>query len=98
MYIGETGDTLSHRMTIYRQHIRHSKVSKMFLSEHIANCAMGLDLNFQIFPLYENWQFYFTEAERIIFHRFVHAKAEQDVLVDFHYNVIVFVTLFRLVL
>ena len=51
-YIGETGDMLSHRMTIYRQHIRHSKVRKLFVSEHIANCAMGLDY-FKIFPLYK---------------------------------------------
>ena len=45
------GDTLRHRMTLHRQHIRHSNVRKLFVSEHIANYATGLDINFRLFPL-----------------------------------------------
>ena len=43
-YIGETGDTLRHRMTLHRQHIRHSNVRKLFVSEHIANYAKRLNI------------------------------------------------------
>ena len=40
-------------MTLHRQHIRHSNVRILFISEHIANCAMGLDINFRLFPLFK---------------------------------------------
>ena len=38
-YIGETGDTLRHRLTVHRQRIRDARVRMLYVSSHIANCA-----------------------------------------------------------
>ena len=38
-YIGETGDTLRHRLTVHRQQIRDARVRVLYVSSHIANCA-----------------------------------------------------------
>ena len=38
-YIGETGDSLRHRMTVYRQQMRNSNVRILHVSNHMATCA-----------------------------------------------------------
>ena len=38
-YIGETGDSLRHRMTVHRQQIRQTNVRILHVSSHIANCT-----------------------------------------------------------
>ena len=62
-YIGQTGDTLPHRMTVHKQQIREPKYQCTSVSGHIRNCAKNLFPNFYIFPLYK---FYgkSTEKER----------------------------------
>lgn len=44
-YIGETGDSLRHQMTVYRQHIRYSNVRTLRISNHIASCARNVLFN-----------------------------------------------------
>ena len=50
-YIGETGDTLRHRLTVHRQQIRDA--STRYVSSHIANCAINNAIKFKILPLYK---------------------------------------------
>ena len=38
-YIGETGDSLHHRLTVHRQQIRNSNVIMLHVSNHMATCA-----------------------------------------------------------
>lgn len=52
-YIGQTGDTLRHRMTVHRQHIREPKYQCIPVSEHISRCASNKTPNFKVFPLYK---------------------------------------------
>lgn len=52
-YIGQTGDTLRHRMTVHRQQIREPKYQCTSVSEHIRNCARNKSPNFTIFPFYK---------------------------------------------
>lgn len=37
-YIGQTGDTLRHRMTVHRQQIRETKYQCTAVSGHLRNC------------------------------------------------------------
>ena len=52
-YIGETGDTLRHRLTFHRQQIRDARVRILYVSNHIANCARFQPVKFSILPLYK---------------------------------------------
>lgn len=52
-YIGQTGDTLRHRMTVHRQQIREPKYQCTAVSEHIRNCARNKSPNFTVFPFYK---------------------------------------------
>lgn len=52
-YIGETGDSLRHRMTVHRQQIRNSSVRILHVSNHMANCARNSEIPFRLFPLYK---------------------------------------------
>ena len=52
-YIGETGDTLRHRLTVHRQQIRDARVRILYVSNHIANCARIQPVKFSILPLYK---------------------------------------------
>ena len=52
-YIGQTGDTLRHRMTVHRQQIREPKYQCTHVSEHIRNCAKNVSPNFTVFPFYK---------------------------------------------
>ena len=54
-YIGETGDSLRHRMTVHRQqiHVRQTNVRILHVSSHIANCARNYAIKFKLFPLYK---------------------------------------------
>ena len=38
-YIGETGDSLWHRMTVHRHKIRNANVRILHVSNHYASCA-----------------------------------------------------------
>ena len=52
-YIGETGDTLRHRLTVHRQQIRDASTRMLYVSGHIANYAKNQSIKFQILPLYK---------------------------------------------
>ena len=52
-YIGETGETLRHRLTVHRQQIRDASTRMLYVSGHIANCAKNQSIKFQILPLYK---------------------------------------------
>ena len=52
-YIGETGDVLRNRMTLHRQHIRDSRYIVLHVSQHIAKCAKGKNIQFEITPFYK---------------------------------------------
>ena len=52
-YMGETGDTLRHRLTVHRQQIRDARVRILYVSNHIANCARFQPVKFSILPLYK---------------------------------------------
>lgn len=52
-YIGQTGDTLRHRMTVHRQQIREPKYQCTPVSGHIRNCAKDVFPNFTVFPFYK---------------------------------------------
>ena len=52
-YIGETGDTLRHRVTVHRQQIRNSNVRMLYVSGHTAACSGKMNTQFKIFPLYK---------------------------------------------
>lgn len=62
-YIGQTGDTLRHRMTVHRQQIREPRYQCTFVSEHIRNCAANIHPNFFVFPIYKFYKAT-TEKER----------------------------------
>ena len=49
-YLGETGDTLRHRFTLHRQHIRDNSNAPLPVSKHIAVCGSG---NTSIMPIYQ---------------------------------------------
>ena len=51
--IGETGDSLRHRMTVHRQQIRNSNFRILHVSNHIATCARNCETPFKLFPLYK---------------------------------------------
>ena len=52
-YIGETGETLRHRLTVHRQQIRDASTRMLYVSGHKANCAKNQSIKFQILPLYK---------------------------------------------
>ena len=52
-YIGETGDSLRHRMTVHRQQIRDPTTRMLGVSKHIAECAKDIKPNFTVFPFYK---------------------------------------------
>lgn len=52
-YIGETGDTLRHRLTVHRQQIRNPNVRMLYVSEHISICSRQPGIKFKVFPLYK---------------------------------------------
>ena len=52
-YIGDTGDTLRHRLTVHRQQIRDESTRMLYVSGHIANCAKNQSIKFQILRLYK---------------------------------------------
>ena len=45
-YIGETGDTLRHRLTVHRQQIQDASTRVIYVSGHIANCAKYQSIKF----------------------------------------------------
>ena len=47
-YIGETGDTLRHRLTAHRQQIRNRNVQMLYVSEHISICVRQSDIKFKV--------------------------------------------------
>lgn len=62
-YIGQTGDTLRHRMTVHRQQIRETRYHCTAVSGHLRNCTKNIFPNFTVCPIYK---FYndTTEKER----------------------------------
>lgn len=50
IYIGQTGNILTQRMTIHRQQIREPRYRKIPLSKHLDECGCGV---FKIFPFYK---------------------------------------------
>ena len=48
-YIGETGDTLRHPMTVHKLQIREPTTKKLGISKHINACAAGIKPNFTVF-------------------------------------------------
>ncbi|MEW8548313.1 MAG: GIY-YIG nuclease family protein, partial [Candidatus Thiodiazotropha sp.] len=52
-YIGETGDTLRHRVTVHKQQIRDPSTRMLYVSGHIDNCARNQTTKFKILPLYK---------------------------------------------
>ena len=52
-YIGQSGDTLRHRVTVHRQQIQEAKYSYLPVSKHIRNCADSMDIKFSITPFYK---------------------------------------------
>ena len=52
-YIGETGDTLHHRLTVHRQQIRDARLRMLFVSGHIEDWARNQLVKFRILPLYK---------------------------------------------
>ena len=52
-YIGVTGDTLRHRLTVHRQYIRDVRVRILYTSGHIANCARFQPIKHTILALYK---------------------------------------------
>ena len=50
IYIGQTGDTLRHRMTVHRQQIIIFHYSFLKVSKHISQCGRN---NFTIAPFYQ---------------------------------------------
>lgn len=60
-YIGQTGDTLRHRMTVHRQQIRETKYQCTAVSGHLRNCAKNIIPNFTVCPIYK---FYKTTTEK----------------------------------
>ena len=50
-YIGQTSDTLRHRMTVHRQHITHQHYRVLYVSNHIASC--GDNVSYSVFPFYK---------------------------------------------
>ena len=49
-YIGETGDTLKHRCTLHRQHVRDFNNAPLQVSKHLATCGRG---SFFITPIFQ---------------------------------------------
>ena len=52
-YIGETGDTLRHRLTVHRQQIRDARLRMLYVSGHIEDCARNQLVKFRTLPLYK---------------------------------------------
>ena len=52
-YIGQTGDTLRHRMTVHRQQINNINYSLLRVSKHIARCAANKNPKFLVAPFYQ---------------------------------------------
>ena len=52
-YIGETGDTPRHRVTVYKQEIRDASTRMLYVSGHIDYCARNQQTKFKIWPLYK---------------------------------------------
>ena len=52
-YLGETGDTVRHRLTVHRQQIRDASTRMLYVSGHIATCAKNQSIQLQILPLYK---------------------------------------------
>ena len=52
-YIGQTGDTLRHRMTVHRQQINNIEYSILRVSKHIARCAHNKEIKFLVAPFYK---------------------------------------------
>ena len=49
-YIGQTGEQLKERLSIYRQHIRQPEYEKIEVERHLQTCAKGI---FKIFPFFK---------------------------------------------
>ena len=52
-YIGETGDTLRHRVTVHKEQIRDASTRMLYASGHIDYCARNQFTKFKIWPLYK---------------------------------------------
>jgi hypothetical protein len=52
-YIGQTGDSLKHRMTVHRQQINNPNYSFLRVSKHIRTCANTKDVKFLVAPFYK---------------------------------------------
>ena len=63
-YIGQTGDTLRHRMTVHRQQNNHPEYSNLKVSKHIAQCGRGFHVMpfFQLSPDSDRLQREFKES------------------------------------
>lgn len=62
-YIGQTGDTLRHRMTVHRQQLRETKYQCTAVSGHLRNCAKNIFPNLTVCPIYKFYKIT-TEKER----------------------------------
>ena len=60
-YIGQTGETIRHRMTVHRQQIRQTEYQCTAVSGHIRTCAENIFPNFTVFPIYK---FYNKTSEK----------------------------------
>lgn len=49
-YVSETGDTLRHRVTVYKQHIREA-TRMLYQRGHIDNCTRNQRIKFKILPI-----------------------------------------------
>lgn len=52
-YIGETGDTSPHRITVYKQQIRDAFTGMLYVSWQIDNCVMNQRIKFKTLPLHK---------------------------------------------
>ena len=52
-YIGETGNYLRRRVTVYNQQIRDPNKRMLFVNEHLSICAHQMNPKFYIFPFYK---------------------------------------------
>ena len=52
-FIGETGVSFHHRMTVYRQQIRNSNFKILHVSYHIGTCARNCETPFKLLSLYK---------------------------------------------
>ena len=78
-YIGETGDTLRHRVTVHKQQIRDVSTRMLYVSGHIDHWTRNKPIKFKIWPLYKMQSDNAAQRknEGTLFHKFIQAKIKQ---------------------